>query len=228
MITRRRFIKLLIFGTVFLLSGILLLVFSTSNKKISRPTLFVISQLTIYPGFFILLQGLMWLIADLSVPKPANVSPIAEDELMQKLLSINSENSPIEAVEQNGDISFIWKLADAKWYEFFAKAGLKEQYKLSIRLRDDRPSANVIEEISSIEYGVGFPLKISGKSFRGWSLFGVKNEIAYGVREILPPDLGKLYQIKLNTRQFRGPILKKILDSGWAVEPCLLSLRLGI
>lgn len=226
--TRRRFMKPLILGIICLVSGILLLTVSVSNNKIIRPALFVVSQLTIYPGFFILLQGLMWLVADLSVPKPTNASPIAKDELMQKLLSVNSENLPIEAIERNGSISFIWKLADAKWYELFAKSGLKEQYKLSIKLRDDRPAANVIEEISSVEYGVGLPLKISGKSFRGWSLFGVKNEIAYGVREIFPLDPGKLYQVKLNTRQFRGPILKIILDSGWAVEPCLVSLRFGI
>lgn len=225
---RRRFIKPLILGTVCLLGGILLLTASVSNNKIIRPTLFIISQVAIYPGFFIFLQGLMLLVADLSVPKPANVVPIAKDGLRQKLLSFGGENSPVEAVEQNGVISFIWKLADAKWYELFAKSGLKEQYKLTIRLRDDRPAANVIEEISSVEYGVGLPLRISAKSFRGWSLVGVKNEIAYGVKEIFPPDLGKLYQVKLNTRQFRGPILKTILDNGWTIEPCMLSLRLGI
>ncbi|RPJ69300.1 MAG: hypothetical protein EHM20_16550 [Alphaproteobacteria bacterium] len=163
-----------------------------------------------------------------SVPKSQGL-PISKQELVSKLLSFNNQNCPLKATQDGDSLVFYWNLADASWYEFFSKARIESDYTLTVYLVESSKEARVIEETKRLDTKAGLPtFKASASYFRGWTPFTFEKEVAYGIKDINPVQLGKLYDLKLNTGNFRKPILELIANSGWKIHPCVLSLKLGI
>lgn len=222
---KTKFIAVFIF-LLLLTLGIGLLIIPREN-----PSFLSVGILAIFLSFFFLvaLQMVMWLVVEIGLPKPANVTPIPKRELLEGLLSLNNPNRPFQ-VKQEGDlITVSWKLAEANWYEFFAKARVKADYKLRLKLIEKDHLVRAIEHTSQIDARLGLPHSSMGRKFsRGWHPILKKKEVAYGIKDIFPLEIGKLYQINLDAQSFREPFLKEITESGWTIQPCILSLKLGI
>ena len=65
-----------------------------------------------------------------------NIPVLSVDEVRQRLLTLNRETAPyqiIDGASQNVDLIAEWKIVDAKWYEFFAKANLTKVFRIYMK-----------------------------------------------------------------------------------------------
>jgi hypothetical protein len=156
--------------------------------------------------------------------KKRSANPIGKDELVNRLLSLNSPDLPyvIKPVEET-DLLVEWKIVDARWYSLFSKAGLRQTYRSFIVLDPQRVSARYCEETVGVEWvagtnGLNQPrYHYQSEFFRGRILFRKSWGVQYALREDM--TFGKVYQYDFDIRSVRNPIKQTIEESGWEYVP---------
>lgn len=148
---------------------------------------------------------------------------LSKDELKQKLLALNSADSPYELQPSTKtDLVLTWKIVDARWYALFAKERLRKTYRAFIVLDELRLSARYYEELATVQWiadneGLTPRLAYQNQFFKGRILFQKSWGVQYGIKEDLTP--GKVYEYNFDIRHVRDPIKKAIEDSGWEFVP---------
>ena len=195
----------------------------------SRPIVLVMTVPGMIISFFGILVPLMWLLSRIGLPTPAaGVAPVDVAELRRGLLALADEHSPFSVSQKNGVIVCAWKLADARWFEFFSKVHLEQDYQLQLLPMEETHTVRAIEITKRSHRRVGLGHFSAGRvGFRGWS-FAIQKEAAVGVTELFPPRVGTLYAIDFRPQLFRKPMLELIASKGWTIQPCTLLLRWGI
>lgn len=153
--------------------------------------------------------------------KKAKPWAIPREELLKRLLELNSEKLPFiirRGNKENCDLVVEWKLADAKWYGIFSKHGLTKWYKAYILLDDERKTARYLEETGTIEWVYGAEglkpvIKREQAFFRGRILFAKEYEVAFGITE--EKKLGKIYEYMFDPSYPRSIIKKTVEEAGW-------------
>ena len=182
-------------------------------------------------AFFGVLQPLMWAMTRIGLPAPAvGVAPVSRDELEGALLGLGSDEVPfgVERLD-DGRVVCSWKIAEARWYEFFAKVSLREDYQLQLLLIDADKVVRAIEVSKRARKRVSLNrFEASWVGFRGWSIANVHKSKAWGMKDLFPLQVGKLYDIDFSSRMFRAPVLELVTARGWRIQPCTMSLFRGI
>lgn len=155
--------------------------------------------------------------------KSTTIPYLSKDTLKQKLLALNSPDSPYE-LQPSSETDFVlsWKITDAKWYARFAKERLRKTYRAFIVLDELRTSARYYEELATVQWVAGSEgpapkLAYQNQFFKGRILFQKSRGVQYGIKEDLTP--GKVYEYDFDVRQVREPIKKAIEESGWEFVP---------
>ena len=150
--------------------------------------------------------------------------PLEKARLKQKLLDLNSSESPHELKpSKETDLLLEWKIVDARWFSLFAKERLKQTYRAFLVLDEPRTSVRYFEELIRVQWvvgstGLGQPrLSYQSQFFRGRILFKKSWGIQYAIRQDL--TLGKVYEYKFDIDDVRNPIKKAIEESGWEYVP---------
>lgn len=164
-------------------------------------------------------MGFLDFIRGIKRPK-TGVVPVIKEELMNKLLSLNREKRPYQITKaEDTDLIAEWKIVDASWYEIFAKAGLKEVYRMRMLLDDSKKEVRCLEETGSVEWSAGIPRISFGASFfRGRVLFSKQFGVGYAFKE---EDLkfGKVYEYRFDASEIKKPIVETVTENGWTYVP---------
>ena len=162
-----------------------------------------------------------------NVPKTKN--PLPKQTLVKDLLAINNPKTAY-TVTQDGDILRVtFKIAEAKWYVLFGKAGMKKHYQLTIRLDEKNHTVSGIETMRTMNWSASIPRAARiGSFWRGGSFFDAQIAVAYGIKDINPFTVGQLYNYKYHTNTIRFPVINAVLKNGWTFKPAPFSVRLGI
>jgi hypothetical protein len=161
--------------------------------------------------------ALMNLVARWWAVKPKEgVAPVSRQELVDRLLALNDPARPFSvAPGEKADLVVQWNLVDATWWEAFQKAGLRKAYRLRLALDEGRHEVRAFEETGSIEWGVGPQIRFEGSWFQGIVLFHKERAVAYGLKSLAPPEVGKIYDYSFDVDEIKGPVIDIVTGGGW-------------
>ena len=150
--------------------------------------------------------------------KPKAGTPVKpQAEVKAAILAVNRDTAPFQireaAPDDKCDLVVEWRIVDAKWYEIFAKAGLKSVFKIFLKFDDAKKEVRAVDQEWTVEWRAGIPaLTMTGSAFRGQ-----KAEISFGTAYAFTEKLtyGQVYNYKFNTAEMKTPVQQAITDSGW-------------
>lgn len=228
----------IVIGVVFMLFYVLMILLAnlafkqTLDRWIDKsPVLtlggLVLSALVIFMiGIGGIFRGVKLL--DSYTPKKGTAIATAE-VLSRELLAYNATNYPFQITQKGNLLTAEWKLADAKWYALFGKAGLSEKYTLYLKLNQRTKTVLAIEYLRLLEWNARLPVAGAWWHFTyGWNAFNVEWKRVYGIKEINPFTIGKVCGYSYNINTVRIPLLNIVMKNGWSFKPAVLGLTLGI
>src|SRR6185369_12807515 len=152
-----------------------------------------------------------------SETKPEPGTPVlAKDALITNLLALNRETCPYQVKKSddtNYDLVAEWKIVDAKWYQIFAKAGLKKVFQVWLKLDESTSTVSTTDKEYSINWVAGIPnLSLSTEAF-----VGKKTEFSFGTAIGFTEELkpGVIYNYTFSTKEIKEPLKQTTLASGW-------------
>lgn len=153
---------------------------------------------------------------------PAPGTPQADaEEIRAAFLALNRATAPFELREggpQGADLVAEWRIADARWYEVFAKAGLRKGAQVLLRLGAEAGEVRNLQRDFSVEWRAGVPcMTFSAEGFRGQ-----KTEIGFGTGAAFREEdltFGKVYEYRFDTRELKGPLQEVAAIHGWTWRP---------
>ena len=111
---------------------------------------------------------------------PAGTPRQSAEDLRAALLALNRSTAPFVVSEggpEGADLTAEWRIVDARWYEIFAKAGLKKGAQVLLKLNEEMGEVRNIQRDYTIEWRAGLPsLSFSAEGFRGQ-----KVEMSFGL-----------------------------------------------
>jgi hypothetical protein len=164
-------------------------------------------------------MGLFDLLTGRRAPAPGQAR-LPEADLRAALLRLNRDTSPVVirpagSAEEGADLVAEWRLADARWYEVFGKAGLAKAAQLLLRFDGAAGEVRAVSRDWTVEWHAGLPLlSLAADGFRGR-----KAEISWGRGYAFREEdlqFGKVYDWSFDSRALKGPIQEVVAASGWA------------
>ena len=146
----------------------------------------------------------------------SGVPAAAAAEVRAAILAINRDTAPFQIMacdDGSCDIIAEWKIVDAKWYQIFAKAGLKKTFRIKMRLDQEKSEVRAMDEGFSISWSAGIPtLKLEASGFRG-----EKTEVSFGTAYAFTEELkpGQVYKYRFNSTELKKPLQQAATDKGW-------------
>ncbi|MEM2942199.1 MAG: hypothetical protein QXT81_02120 [Candidatus Bathyarchaeia archaeon] len=151
--------------------------------------------------------------------------PVSREEMINKILDLNDPSKPYHIVAgTDSDLVAEWKIVDAQWYGVFNKSGLKSAYRALLQVDDSRHAVRCYEEFGSISWTAGLQgiipkISYRKKFFGGRILYRKEYAIGYGLRQLAPPEPGKVYDYRFDVNEIRGPIILTVEKNGWEWVP---------
>jgi hypothetical protein len=155
----------------------------------------------------------------------SSIPPVSKQELVNKILALNSPSMPYHVVKgTDTDIVAEWKIVDAQWYGIFNKSGLKSAYRALLQVDESRHTVRCYEELGSIAWTAGLQGLVPAVSFQksffgGRILYSKEYAKGYGLKQLSPPEPGKVYNYKFDVNEIRGPIILTAEENGWEWVP---------
>lgn len=168
-------------------------------------------------------MGLLDRLKGIKDPAPG-VAPVPQRELHQKLLELNNDELPFSVASgpggDEGDVVAEWKIADATWYEIFAKAKLEKSHTIRLGLSQKDNEVRVLDESREVEWRAGVPtLSGSIEVFRGRTLVDKEYETVFAWKGPNPLDYGQVYEYSFDVSEMKDPIAKVVTSNGWTFRP---------
>lgn len=146
----------------------------------------------------------------------AGTPAVSAAELEAALLGLNRDSAPYQVLRDDsgvGDLVAEWKIVDARWYEVFARAGLKRVFRVRMKLDPARQEVRAVDEEYAVEWRAGVPtLSLAASAFRGQ-----KSEISFGTAYAFTEELrpGQVYNYRFSTGEMKTPLQEAVTGSGW-------------
>jgi hypothetical protein len=148
---------------------------------------------------------------------PAGVARQSAAALRESLLALNRVGAPWlvrDGAAEGCDLVAEWKIADARWYELFAKAGLTKVFKLLMKLDETKGEVRAVDQEWSVEWRAGVPsLSLSPEAFRGQKV-EVSFGTAFAFKETL--EYGQVYDYRFRTSEIKDQLQEEVARNGWA------------
>jgi hypothetical protein len=149
-------------------------------------------------------------------PAPAGVKRQSEAKLRGALMGVNRKTAPFkvrDGKKEGVDLVAEWRIVDAKWYEIFAKAGIKRVFKILMKFDSAKGEVRAVDQEWEVEWRAGTPeLFLKGSAFKGrkWEK---SFETVYAFRE--DGSFGKIYDYRFDTSEIKGPLIEAAHEAGW-------------
>lgn len=152
-----------------------------------------------------------------STRRPPPGTPAASPaEVVDALLALNRPTAPWQVIDgrsEDVDVIAEWKIVDARWYEIFAKVGLRKTFRIFLKLYPDKHQVRALDKEYEVAWRAGVPtLSLSASLQRGqvqsWQ-FGR----AYAFTESL--EFGEVYKYRFSTKELKKPLQDAVTSRGW-------------
>ena len=155
-----------------------------------------------------------------STKRPASGTPVLPAaEVLARLKALNRESAPWQIVDgrsEGVDLIAEWRIVDAKWYEIFAKAGLKKVFRILLKLDEREKHVRAQDREYEVEWRAGVPtLSIAASGFKGQSA-SVQFGQSYGFTEEL--TIGQQYNYFFKTSEIKKPVQDVVVSCGWVYK----------
>ena len=130
-------------------------------------------------------------------------------------MAVNRDTAPFmvrDGKAEGVDLVAEWQIVDAKWYEIFAKAGIKRVFKVLMKFDEDKGEVRAVDQEWEVEWRAGVPtLSLKAEAF------GARSGRKASDRLRLPRGwiLGKIYNYRFNTSEIKGPLIEAAHKAGW-------------
>jgi hypothetical protein len=133
--------------------------------------------------------------------KKSTTPPVTKRELLDRLLALNAPSKPYQIL-----------------------GGAEQSYRAFLLADETRHAVRYYEELGTIAWTIGLegpiPVVRYAKSFfHGRILYSREYAKGYAVRQLTPPEPGKVYDYEFNVNEIRGPIILTVEQSGWEWVP---------
>lgn len=147
---------------------------------------------------------------------PAGVKRQTTAALRKNLMDVNRKTAPFvirDGKKEGVDMVAEWRIVDAKWYEIFAKAGIKKVFKVLMKFDEAKGEVRAVDEQWEVEWRAGIPtLSATASASRGQK-FEKSFETVYAFRE--DGSFGEVYDYAFDTTEIKNPVRAAVLASGW-------------
>ena len=149
-------------------------------------------------------------------PAPAGAKRQSEAKLRAALMAVNRDKAPFKVrsgKKEGVDLVAEWRIVDAKWYELFAKAGIKRVFKVLMKFDERKGEVRSVDQEWEVEWRAGEPiLSLKGSAFRGrkWEK---SFETVYAFRE--DGSFGEVYDYRFDTSEIKEPLIEAAHKAGW-------------
>lgn len=152
----------------------------------------------------------------LVVGPQTGVAPVSGTELLHAILGLNDERRPwgYRPVPEDARVDLVaeWKIADAGWWGAFNKNGFSRSYRAFVALNEKKHELRISEESSTVSWSMGAQgitpcVQWQGSFFKGVFLFERTREIAYGIKDELPLNIGEIYDYDFDPWRVKAPLL---------------------
>lgn len=175
-------------------------------------------------GIFVMLYALGFF-QYLGGKNGSNIPPLSKPDLIDRLLALNDPSKPYGIVRGvDTDLVAEWKIVDAEWYGIFNKSGLREAYRARLLLDEARHAVRCYEELGTVAWtagprGLTPNVSYQRSFFTGRILYQKEYAKGYGLRQLRPPEAGKVYDYTFDVNEIRGPIIVTVEENGWEWVP---------
>ena len=152
---------------------------------------------------------------------PSGTPRQSAEDLRAAFLALNRDSAPFvvrEGGPEGADLVAEWRIVDARWYEIFAKAGLKKGAQVLLRIDEEAGEVRNVQRDFTVEWRAGLPdLSFAAEGFRGQ-----KVEVSFGTGWAFREEdlrFGKVYDYRFQTRELKGPLQEVAAAQGWAWRP---------
>jgi hypothetical protein len=150
---------------------------------------------------------------------PAGTAVLSAQAVRDKLLGVNRATAPFQVVDgaaEGVDLIAEWKIVDAKWYEIFAKAGLKKVFKIYLKFDENEHQVRAVDREYTVSWSAGVPqISLEVSAFRGQTQ-SIEFGAAYAFTE--SPAPGQIYNYRFDTREIKKPIQDAVTSCGWTYK----------
>jgi hypothetical protein len=147
---------------------------------------------------------------------PAGTAVLSAQSVRDKLLGVNRPTAPFQVIDgaaEGVDLIAEWKIVDAKWFEIFAKAGLKKVFKIYLKFDANEHQVRAVDREYTVSWSAGVPqIALEASAFRGQKQ-SIEFGAAYAFTETLAP--GQVYNYRFDTREIKKPIQDAVTSCGW-------------
>lgn len=147
---------------------------------------------------------------------PSGTERQSTAELRKRLMAVNRSTAPFlirDGKKEGVDMVAEWRIVDAKWYEIFAKAGIKKVFKVLMKFDETRGEVRAVDELWEVEWRAGVPLlSARGSASRGQT-WEKSYEAVYAFRE--DGSFGEVYEYAFDTSEIKNPVRDAVLEAGW-------------
>ncbi len=152
-----------------------------------------------------------------STRRPLPETPVlSASQVRERILAINRPTAPYvvrDGAPEGADLVAEWKILDEEWSDTFYRAGMRQGFRIHMRLDPPRASVRAVDYMREISWSAEFPrAQISGSWARGQF-----NEISSGAEyvfvETLTPKLVHRYQF--STFDIKTRVQEAVTGCGW-------------
>ena len=131
-----------------------------------------------------------------------NTKILAQEEVRQAIMGVNRPTAPFQILDgqaENVDLIAEWKIVDATWYEFFAKAGIEKVFRIYMKFDAQNHEVRTSDREYSVSWKAGIPsLSVAAEFFKGQKQ-SVEFGTAYAFTEEFAP--GQVYKYRFSTER---------------------------
>lgn len=144
------------------------------------------------------------------------VAATSLNQVEAAILAVNRDSAPFQITKDDKgscDLIAEWKIVDAKWYEIFAKAGLKKVFRIKMRLDNQSKEVRNMDEEFTVEWRAGVPnISLAVSGFKGQ-----KSEVSFGTAYAFTEEFkpGQVYNYRFNSSELKTPLQEAVLAQGW-------------
>lgn len=156
------------------------------------------------------------------------IDPLPGADLLERLLSLNQEQLPFK-IERGDDADLVaeWKIANASWYEVFAKAKLEKTHKILLALNESEKVVKALEESYSVSWRAGIPsISLKAEKFQGRTIGSKSIGVGYAFKGVDPLSFGQVYNYRFDVAEMKNPLIDTITGAGWDFVPVVTRKKL--
>jgi hypothetical protein len=149
-------------------------------------------------------------------PAPAGVKRQSVAKLREALMAVNRKTAPFtvrSGQEGEGRLVAEWKIVDAKWYQIFAKAGIKRVFKVLMKFDEDKGEVRAVDQEWRSSGKPAYPPSRSRGKLSGGRKWRRASRASIAFRE--DGSWGRDLQLPIDTSEIKGPLIEAAHKAGW-------------